>query len=86
MPETLLIMLGIILIMLGLFLIVLWGITGSVRENAGIKSKKNANVKAGGVIMIGPVPIIFGTDRRSALFAIILAIFLMILAIIFLKW
>jgi len=85
MPETFLIMLGIILIMLGLFLLVFWVITRSVQEGAGINSKENANVKASGVIMIGPVPIVFGSDRRSALLAIILAIVLMILALIFLK-
>jgi len=85
MPETLLIMLGIILIMLGLFILVFWVITRSVQESAGINGKENANVKAGGVIMIGPVPIVFGSNRRSALMAIILAIVLIILALIFLK-
>jgi len=40
MPETLLIMPGIILIMLGLFLIVFWVITRSVQEGAGINSKE----------------------------------------------
>ncbi|MFH0904927.1 MAG: TIGR00304 family protein [Methanobacteriota archaeon] len=85
MPETLLIMLGIILIMLGLFLLVFWVITRSVQEGAGINNKENANVKASGVIMIGPVPIVFGSDKRSALIAIILAIVLMLLVIIFLK-
>lgn len=85
MPETLLITLGIILIMLGLFLLVFWMITRSVQEGAGSNSKENTNVKASGVIMIGPVPIVFGTDKRSALIAIILVIVLMLLVIIFLK-
>lgn len=85
MPETLLIMPGIILIMLGLFLIVFWVITRSVQEGAGINSKENANVKASGVIMIGPVPIVFGSDKRSALIVIILVIVLILLVIIFLK-
>jgi len=84
MPETLLIMLGIILIMLGLFLIVFWVITRSVQE--GANSEKNVNVRTGGVIMIGPVPIVFGSDKRSALIAIILAIVLLLLAILFIKW
>ncbi|MFH1323430.1 MAG: TIGR00304 family protein [Methanobacteriota archaeon] len=85
MSETLLIMLGIILIMLGLFILVFWGITRSIQGGEGIDSKENANVKASGVIMIGPVPIVFGSDKRSALIAIILAIVLMLLVIIFLK-
>ncbi|VVB86663.1 Uncharacterised protein [uncultured archaeon] len=83
MPETLLIMLGIILIMMGVFILVFWGITRSVKVSAN--RDENANVKTGGVIMIGPVPVVFGSDKRSALIAIILAIVLMVLVIIFLK-
>lgn len=85
MSETLLIMLGIILIMLGMFLLVFWIITRSVLEGKGINKEDNANAKAGGVIMIGPVPIVFGSDKRSALLAILLAIVLIILALIFYK-
>jgi uncharacterized protein (TIGR00304 family) len=82
MPETL-IMLGIVLIMLGMFLLVFWMITRSIRESAGNNTRENANVS--GVIMIGPVPIVFGSDKRSAMMAIVLAIVLMILAIIFIQ-
>jgi len=84
MPEQLLIMLGIILIMMGLFILVFWVITRSVQNNSGINSKENADIKASGVVMIGPIPIVFGSDKRSALIAIIVAIVLMILALIFL--
>ena len=41
--------------------------------------KGGAEVKGGGVIMIGPVPIIFGSDMRWASVAIILAIILIVL-------
>lgn len=44
-----------------------------------------SNVKGGGVIMIGPIPIIFGSDRKSAEIAIILAIVLMLLWFLFIK-
>lgn len=83
MPETLLITLGIILIMLGMFFIVFWGITRSVQKSAEIE--ENVHVKTGGVIMICPVPIVFGSDKRSELIAMILAIVLMVLAIMLLK-
>jgi uncharacterized protein (TIGR00304 family) len=83
MPETLLTMPGIILIMLGLFSIVFWMISRSIRENPGEKTKEN--IKSGGVVMIGPVPVIFGSDKKSALIVILLAIVLMILAIILIK-
>jgi len=45
MPETLLIMLGIILIMLGLFILVFWMITRSILEGAKINSKEKGNEK-----------------------------------------
>lgn len=37
-------------------------------------------VKGGGIIMLGPIPIIFGTDSKSIQTVILLAIVLMLLA------
>lgn len=83
MPETLLITLGIILIMLG-FILVALSIMRSARE-AALDERGEEKVKGGGVILIGPVPIVFGTDKRYALLLMLLAIVLMLLAIVFLK-
>lgn len=47
--------------------------------------KAGSKVKAGGVIMLGPIPIIFGSDRESAKTAAILAIILMLLSLLFFK-
>ena len=44
-----------------------------------IGRKGNQDTKAGGIIMIGPIPIIFGTDRGSVKILIVLAIVLMLL-------
>jgi uncharacterized protein (TIGR00304 family) len=44
--------------------------------------KEGTEVKGGGVIMIGPVPIVFGTDMKWASVAIILAIILIVLAVV----
>ncbi len=79
----LLTMLGVILIMLGLFSIVFWMISRSIQGNPVELTKENT--KAGGVIMIGPIPIIFGSDKKSVLIVMLLAIALMILAIILIK-
>ncbi len=46
---------------------------------------KEDKVKGGGVILIGPIPIVFGSDKKYALIIMILAIILMVLAILFLK-
>jgi uncharacterized protein (TIGR00304 family) len=43
--------------------------------------KDGGEVKGGGVIMIGPVPIIFGSDMKWATVAIVLAIVLIVLTV-----
>ena len=39
-------------------------------------------IKGGGVILIGPIPIIFGSDYKYAVIAMLLAIILIILVIL----
>jgi len=48
---------------------------------------KNANsekgkVKGGGVFIIGPIPIIFGTDKESVKIILVLSVILMILMLV----
>lgn len=47
--------------------------------------KVESKVKGGGVIMLGPIPIIFGSDKESAKTAAILALILMLLSLLILK-
>lgn len=68
--------LGGVLIVLGGIILVLAAVIASR------KSRQEGNVKAAGVIMVGPVPIIFGTDRDSAKTVLVLAIILTVLAIV----
>lgn len=89
MPDwTFLIIAGGFLIILG-FLLVAFGMMGKESEEPDEErpagTGKETKVKGGGVILIGPVPIVFGTDKRYALLMMILAIVLMLLAITFLK-
>ena len=44
-----------------------------------------SEIKAGGVIMLGPIPIIFGSDKESAKTAAVLAIILMLLSLLIFK-
>lgn len=88
MPDwTLLIIAGSSLIILGFLLVAF----GTMQEKEGAEEEipeeagKETRVKGGGVIFIGPVPVVFGTDKKSALLIMILAIVLMILSITFLK-
>jgi uncharacterized protein (TIGR00304 family) len=43
--------------------------------------KSGAEVRGGGVVMVGPIPIIFGSDAKWASIAMILAIMLVALSI-----
>jgi uncharacterized protein (TIGR00304 family) len=43
--------------------------------------RTESGVKGGGVVMVGPIPIIFGSDARWATVAIVLAIVLLLLTV-----
>jgi uncharacterized protein (TIGR00304 family) len=72
-----LLLLGILLIFAG-FIVVFISIFA-----ATLRSRKDTEVKGGGVIMIGPVPIIFGSDAKWATIAIVLAIVLVIFGLLY---
>ncbi|SNQ59297.1 TIGR00304 family membrane protein [Candidatus Methanoperedens nitratireducens] len=88
MPDlSFLIAAGILLIILG-FILIAFSMMRSARESEERDAEKGAGekkVKCGGVILIGPIPIVFGTDKKYALILMVVAIVLMLLAIIFLK-
>jgi uncharacterized protein (TIGR00304 family) len=44
-------------------------------------TKKEGEVKGGGAILVGPIPIVFGTDKKSLMIVLILAIALTALLI-----
>jgi uncharacterized protein (TIGR00304 family) len=80
---TFLIIAGSFVIILG-FLLVAFGMKEASDEEKPAGTGKT-KVKGGGVILIGPIPVVFGTDKKSALLMMILAIVLMLLLIVFLK-
>ncbi len=73
-----LITLGFIFVIIGVILITV-GMLKMVASRTG-----ESEVRGGGVIMIGPIPIIFGTDVGALKAVMILAILLMVLATILL--
>ena len=82
---TFLVTAGIILILIGSFIVVISMVRSVREENEPEEPYRKGKVKGGGVILIGPIPVVFGTDKRFALIAMVLAVVLMLLAIIFLK-
>ena len=67
---------GIALVIVGIIVIVVAIIVAS------IGSSKKSKVRGAGVIMIGPIPIIFGTDKKSVKTVLSLALALTIVALI----
>ncbi len=63
---------GILVIFIGFILI----FAGTALQS----SAKTSDVKTGGVILIGPIPIIFGSDKGAVVTAVLMAIILMVLA------
>ncbi|AIY90608.1 TIGR00304 family membrane protein [Geoglobus acetivorans] len=50
-------------------------------ETGGFEFEKEGEVKAGGVVLIGPIPIVFG-DSKYATYALILTLVVMLISII----
>jgi len=68
--------LGIALILIGVLIIVLAVLLFS------LLSVKKGKVKGGGAVIIGPVPIIFGTDKKSLKTVLLLSLALTVLLLI----
>lgn len=64
---------GLALVFIGLGILLI-AVVGSSSGDAG--------VKGGGVLMIGPIPVIFGSDAKWATVAIVLAIVLIGLSVV----
>jgi uncharacterized protein (TIGR00304 family) len=69
--------LGIVLIFIGVLVIIAAIVLISVLGGRG-----EGEVRGGGVVMIGPIPIIFGTDKKSIKTVLLLSLALTVLAII----
>jgi uncharacterized protein (TIGR00304 family) len=81
--------LAILLIFAGIVVLILDGfyaINGQViQEEDGRKSSaKRSKTEMGGVVLLGPIPIVFGSNNRAALLALIAAaVFVMALMLAF---
>jgi len=68
--------LGIVLVFVGVLIIVVAVILLS------ISGAKKGKVKGGGAIIIGPIPIIFGTDKKSLKTIVLLSLALTVLLVV----
>ncbi len=72
MNAGVLVIAGIIVIFVGIILILI----GTALQST---SSKNEEIHTGGVILIGPIPIIFGNDRNLIISAMIFAVVIIVL-------
>jgi uncharacterized protein (TIGR00304 family) len=78
MSEQLLWSIGSTLVFVGFAIVIIATILLFLKNAKSEKGK----VKGGGVVIIGPIPIIFGTDKESVKIILILSIILMILVLV----
>jgi uncharacterized protein (TIGR00304 family) len=71
MNAGVLVIAGIIVIFIGIIIILI----GTALQ----ATSKNEEVRTGGVILIGPIPIIFGNDRSLIIGAMIFAVVIIVL-------
>jgi len=76
--DNLLFNIGLLVAVGGVVLAIV-AIFGAILKSA----RGTGQIRGGGVIMIGPVPIVFGTDKESARMLILLGIVLMIVLLLF---
>ncbi|WP_287069570.1 TIGR00304 family membrane protein [Pyrobaculum aerophilum] len=74
--------LGLLLIILGMLLVLISVLLPLLRRGEEQGGEEERRAEAGGVVLIGPIPIVFGTSQKMAQLTIILAILLMAMAII----
>lgn len=76
-----LIFVGMIIIFIGIIILIIGTVLqGSSQTNDDQQGSQTSTVKTGGVVLIGPIPIIFGSDKSTIITSVILAIILMVLA------
>ncbi len=75
--ENYLIAMGFLLIFLGIIAIIIGGILSFT------SNESKGEIKGGGIVFIGPIPIAFGTDSYSIIIIAILMLMLMFLYFIF---
>ena len=72
---------GFVIVGVAMFWIFLSG--GRTQKQECREEDGERRVRGGGVIVIGPVPIVFGTDKQSVKVLLVLAIVLVVLLLVF---
>ena len=82
MADQLLWNFGVALVLLGFalaFIAMIWLVFSGARNG-------RTKIKGGGAVIIGPIPIVFGTDKESVKVILVLSIVLVVLLLIFMMF
>jgi uncharacterized protein (TIGR00304 family) len=74
--------LGFLLVFLGIIVLVI-GMFYEALKSSNNKNNNTQRTEVGGVIFIGPIPIIFGSSKNIAKWMIIVAIIIFVLLVLF---
>ena len=80
MNGSTLVNIGFFVLVAGILLIFLGSIIQSTSSDNNNDNISKTEIKTGGVILIGPIPIVFGNDRGMIITGVILGIILMLVA------
>lgn len=78
MADNIIFSIGLLLVIAGFMIGILAFIIAVARSMRG-----GGKMRGGGVVMIGPVPIVFGTDKESTRTLVLLGILLMVVFLLF---
>jgi len=67
---------GVMLVLIGMLVI----FAGMLLEGLSAREAGAGGVRGGGIVMLGPIPIIFGSDREAVYALMLLALVLMLVA------
>ena len=81
--KPILIFLGIILMFIGFFIITLGMILPSSQENYKKPENEENNVEYSGIVMIGPIPIVFGNSPGLMILSVLIAILMIVWMFLF---
>jgi len=73
------VLIGIGIILVGFFVVFL---ATAASGRSSEEGERRTGVRGGGVIMIGPIPIVFGSDAKWASIAMVLAIVLIVVVLL----
>ena len=84
MPDPGLLMIGFMLIITGIIMIIMGYLAESSarRPRYPGEESESPKVSGGGVVIIGPIPIIFGSDKKAAMVAAAIGAALTVIALI----